>query len=192
MHNARRAFTLIELMIVVALIAIISSISIPSLLRSRIAANEASAASAMKTIVSVQASFRQTDGDGNGTFDYWTENLEGMRTCVAAGGGEIKLIDMAMTRADEEFSGTTAAKSGYLFRALDADANGSSYTTGSVRTYRYAFRSRPVLYSTSGIRTFIVDQDGVVYSKDLGLATTNLLSWISSDPSTSGWLAIGN
>ena len=47
-----QAFTLIELMIVIAIIAIIAAIAIPNLLRARASANEASAISSLRTVVS--------------------------------------------------------------------------------------------------------------------------------------------
>ena len=51
-------FSLIELLIVVAIILIIAAIAIPNLLRARIAANEASAVSSMRTIVSAEATYQ--------------------------------------------------------------------------------------------------------------------------------------
>ena len=61
-----RGFTLIELMIVVAIIAIIAAIAIPNLLRSRMAANESAAIAACKTFASAQDIYRRTDYDGDG------------------------------------------------------------------------------------------------------------------------------
>src|SRR5208283_111205 len=52
-----RGFSLIELLIVVAVILIIAAIAIPSLLRARIAANEASAARSVRTIIAAQISY---------------------------------------------------------------------------------------------------------------------------------------
>jgi prepilin-type N-terminal cleavage/methylation domain-containing protein len=58
-------FSLIELLIVVAIIGIIAAIAVPNLLKSRQAANEASAVSSIRTIGTSQAKWQSTDGGGN-------------------------------------------------------------------------------------------------------------------------------
>lgn len=89
----QEGFSLIELLIVVAIIGILAAIAIPNLLSSRRAANEASAQSSLRTIHNCQATYRATNGD----LDYGT---------LAALGGQY-LTDRVLA------SGT---KSGYNFQ----------------------------------------------------------------------------
>jgi len=57
----RRGFTLVEVMIVVAIIALLAAISIPNLLRARLNANEAAAVGGIKTLVTAQTSYRASN-----------------------------------------------------------------------------------------------------------------------------------
>src|SRR6202034_2665235 len=70
----RRGFSLIELLIVVAIILIIAAIAIPNLLRSRIAANEASATATLRTLNTSEVTYASTYNSG------FTDNLTKLGT----------------------------------------------------------------------------------------------------------------
>jgi prepilin-type N-terminal cleavage/methylation domain-containing protein len=139
----QKGFSLIELLIVVAIILIIAAIAIPNLLRARIAANEASAVSSIRTISTAMISYNSS---------YPTV---GFASNLATLGGTCTSTVPTSTAAclvDSTLAGGT--KSGYTFVAA---ASGSGTPTGSYYTY-----ANPVTANSTGVRSFCSVQDAVV------------------------------
>ncbi len=146
----KSGFTLIELMIVVAIIAIIAAIAIPSILRSRMSANQTSAVGSLDSILKMNNIFRENDEDRNGTNDYWTEHVWGIHAVENADGEEIELIPQSLADSDYEggdddvsltdgsitdmtnASTYVTAKSGYFVAMLEGlnDAGGTTQSLG--------------------------------------------------------------
>jgi len=130
-HNG---FSLIELMIVVAIIGIIAAIALPNLSASRRASNEAAAISNIRNINSAQATFYVTQTGGAYT---------DLATLKAAG-----LVDDKIGSAD------VTAKSGYFYRVTASGTGGdASYFAGA----------GPAA-ADKGSRVFSSGRDGIVYA----------------------------
>lgn len=76
---------------------------------------------------------------------------------------------------------------GYYFHILTQRANGQSYVVDGKMTKGFAFVAYPAQYRSSGVMTFVVDQNGVIYQKDLGKDTTTAAASINEFNPGPGW-----
>ena len=136
MRSNQKGFSLIELLIVVAIILIIAAIAIPNLLRSKMAANEASAVGSLRTLNTSSVAYTVTYGN-------YPTKLSDLGPSTAPTSTAADLIDSALV------SGT---KSGYVF----------SYTGVSPSYQQYSITAKPVTAGVTGQRYFYTDQSGVI------------------------------
>jgi type IV pilus assembly protein PilA len=153
-------FSLIELLIVVAIILIIAAIAIPNLMRSRIAANEASAVASLRTINTGEITYNSTYPTIG--FARALVDLGGPLTsaCTALSTSAC-LIDSVLANNGNP-AGT--GKSGYMFTTgtgTIADGLNAGYTALAV----------PMSPNQTGVRAFCTEQDGVVRVDPAGVCS---------------------
>jgi prepilin-type N-terminal cleavage/methylation domain-containing protein len=139
----QKGFSLIELLIVVAIILIIAAIAIPNLLRAKMAANESGAASAIRTINTAEISYQSQYNTYANTMTMLGNGVAG--ACVPAAANAC-LIDFSLSSATVAAN----AKSGYIFAVAAPTA--TTYTAGGA----------PRVWNRDGVASFCSNEDAVV------------------------------
>jgi type IV pilus assembly protein PilA len=150
MQNEQKGFSLIELLIVVAIILIIASIAIPSLLNAKRSANEASAANTIRTINSAQISYNSAYPNVGFAS---TLAVLGGNSCTPPSSTSACLIDSQVA------SGT---KNGYTFTLLGLTGNPAA---------TYQIVGSPTVPNQTGVRSYCSYSDGVVRAQVAAITT---------------------
>ncbi|WP_439544070.1 DUF2950 domain-containing protein [Hyphomicrobium sp.] len=171
----------------------------------RIGENELAAIEVMRAYVDAQREYAETDWDGKGA-QYARrllsrENVkDGLYWPTAEGEPESPLGPLVAEARAEGYRKKRREPEpyhGYLFRVLTAQG---PHASGGARTYivngrmigGFALIATPAEYGNSGVKTFVVDQDGVVFEKDLGENTPPAANSIEAFNPESGWSSVSN
>ena len=154
MKRRAQGFSLIELLIVVAIILIIAAIAIPNLMRSKMQANEAAAVEALRTLNSTAIMYSISYSG----FPHSISNLGSVAGSSNASSSAADLVDSVLA---------TGIKSGYRFNytvvATDPAGNVLSYTISA----------SPVIPGSTGQRSFFTDQSGTIRASSNGSADSS-------------------
>jgi type IV pilus assembly protein PilA len=159
--RSHAGFTLVELLVVAAVIGIVSAIAVPALLRARVAGNEASAIASLRTISSAQQTYSSTCGGGG-----FAPSLEDLAVPPAASAPFIT--------ADLGAAGIAGTpKSGYIFEVVGIGpvvlvGSVTCNNAGDTRSGFFA-SAGPSDLGVTGTRYFAVDHSAQIRQSDTAL-----------------------
>ena len=167
----QKGFSLIELLIVVAIILIIAAIAIPNLLRARMAANESSAVASIRTINTAETTYNSTYPSVG--FAPALTNLGGTIgvACVPSSTTAC-LIDAVLSNNGNP---PNSGKSGYLFTT-------GTGTVASGLNVGYTVAAVPITINQTGIRAFCAEEDAVVRVDPAGVCSLTEAGVLTFNP----------
>ena len=169
--SKEKGFSLIELLIVVAIILIIAAIAIPNLLRARMAANESSAVASIRTINTAEITYQSTYPTVG--FAPALVNLGGALgvACIPSSTTACLIDSVLANNGNPANSG----KSGYKF------STGAGTVAGGVNV-GYAVVGQPITINQTGIRAFCSEEDAVVRVDPAGVCSNTEAGILTFNP----------
>jgi hypothetical protein len=159
----------------------------------RIGQNELTAMDACHALVAAERQYKARSGDHSG--GQYAQSIVGAHHGLFQPGAADGAFDALLAGAGNDRHPLPFR--GYVFRLLTrqgkhAPGGAKSYIAGGEMTGGFAIVAYPAEYRSSGVMTFIVGEDDVIYEKDLGSNTKNLATAMTAYDPGPGWTRVGN
>jgi hypothetical protein len=167
------------------------------LLNRRIGRNELMTIETLLQLCVAEKEYASEDRDGDGIKEYTTRfvstpGLQDGLYWLATDDQPKSPLEKALASSKRYAEGRAEGAPwwGYYYRALPgqaSDGQAISYSKDGQQTEGFAFVAYPANYGKSGIMTFVVNQDGVIYQKDLGAQTLPVVVSLDDFDPADGW-----
>ncbi|KKA13175.1 hypothetical protein VP03_14845 [Sinorhizobium meliloti] len=175
-------------------------VGLEEIVNRRVGENELEAIETARAYIEAQKDYVSQDRDGDGVFEYAQKLIsspgqtDGLYWPADQGNGESP-VGEAISEAALEKARTGEGYFGYRFRVLTSQGENIAggkydYTINGNMIAGFALITWPVKYAETGVKTFVINQQGIVYERDLGPSTEEIVPFIDRFDPDEKWSVV--
>ena len=177
-------------------------VGIEEIVNRRVGENELEAIETVRAYVEAQKDYASKDRDADGVLEYAQKLISGEGQTdglygPAAEGGETSPVGDAINEAALEKAKAGEGYFGYRYRVLTSQGDNIAggrydYVINDNMIAGFALIAWPVSYAETGVKTFLVNQQGIVYERDLGASTAAIVPFIDRFDPDDTWMVVND